>query len=364
MKKIMYTLVLILGAKGIVLGQEKPAPEGKGSLFGFADRHFHSRFLIDLGKENKVQLDLAGHGDLDRLPDVDSLLRVFIQDMLPFRDSLSDELTVKTIDYKIDSSGRKEIRIQQFKPRASSYVMNKGELAALKLEQDTVRILSGFYRITLLINRLSELPALAGGTIDGKVRTLRQSSGQKDWVWNKGEGVHLRTDPDISAERPGQLWGNRIQPHDMLEIMPSMSIQNYKTYFVPSFNLGLNFVINNFDWKHHNSRFKYLLGVWWEPQFFFQSASGGLRTFRNDFINLSFGYGLKDPSVKDKSPIINNFSLGYLVGNRGGFYAPHTFRVGLDEVSLFKDHTKVGPLVYFNDLFKGVTPGLRITQTF
>jgi hypothetical protein len=367
MKKIMYTLVLILGIKGMAFGQENgtsenTTPGGKDNVFGFSDGRFHTRFLIRLEKENKVRLDLLEHKDLARLPDIDSLLRIFIQDMVPFRDSLSDELTTKRIDYKVDSSGRREIRIRQFAPPGSSYVIDKGNLAALKLDQDTVYILSHFYRVTVLVNRLGELPALVNGTIDEKIRTLRQSRDEKDWVQDKNDNrVHLRTDPDISARLPS---GNRIQPNDMLGSLAAVSIQNYKSWFVPSFDLGVNLVIHNFDWKHDDSRFKYVIDAYWEPQFLFLSTPGGLKTYRNDFIVLSWGYGLKDPSVKDKSPLRFDFSIGYLVGNRGGFYAPHTFRVGLDEVPIFKDKMKVQPVVYFNDFFKGVTPGLRITRSF
>jgi hypothetical protein len=366
MKKIMCILVLVVGIKGVTFGQENTAPNSKDNIFQFPDRQFHTRVLLDLGKENKVQLDLKQQSDVDRIPDIDSLLLVFTQDMLPFRDSLSDELTVKRIDYKIDSSGRKMIRIQQFKPQGSSYVMDKGHLSALKLAQDTVYILSGFYRVTVFINRLSELPSLVNGTIDGKIRALRKND-QNGWVKDsKDDRFHLRTDPAVTAERPGTPWGNRDQPHDFLELLPSVSIQNYKTYFVPSFDLGANLVINNMDWRHGNSRFKYLLDFWYEPQFLFQNTSGGLKTYRNDFIAVSFGYGRKDPSLKEKSPVLFAISLAYLVGNRGGFYAPHTFRVGLDQFALFKgkSNTKLEPLVYFNNFFKGVTPGLRFTQTF
>jgi hypothetical protein len=109
---------------------------------------------------------------------------------------------------------------------------------------------------------------------------------------------------------------------------------------------------------------KYVFGAYWDPQFLFAHTSGGLQTFRNDFIVAYFGFGLKDPTVKEKSPLVFDCSVGYLVGNRGGIYAPHTFRIGVGEVPLFKDVVNIGPILYFNNFFKGVTPGLKITKTF
>jgi len=36
----------------------------------------------------------------------------------------------------------------------------------------------------------------------------------------------------------------------------------------------------------------------------------------------------------------------------------------LDKVSLFQDKLTIEPVIYFDNLFKGVTPGLRITRGF
>jgi len=363
MKKIMYMLMLTLSIKGAAFAQDQDtAPlNEKDKTFEFPDRYFHTRFLIALGKKNRLRLDLLDQKGLAKLPDVDSLLHVFIQDMEPFKDSLADEMSTKTIDYRIDAPGRKKIRIQQFKAKGPSFVLDKEDLSALKLEQDTVYILTNSYRITLFINQLGRLPSLVNGTIDAKIHTLQQSKNRKDWVHNENNNrVHLRTDKDITARRP---WGDRIQPNDQLLISPSMSIQNYKNYFVPSFNLGMLFILNNSTSVADKSRYKYKIGAYWEPHFLFSNNQGKLQTFRNDFITLTFGFGPKDPSVQEKSSLLNEISLSYLVGNKGGFYDKNTFRLGLDKIVLFKN-TSIEPLLYFNNFFKNVTPGLRITQSF
>jgi hypothetical protein len=363
MHKIISSLVLALSIHGAVFAQDISSPRAKDRLFDFNDRHYHLRYRIDLATGNWIRLDILDDSVLSSLHAMDSLLRVFTRDIAPLRDSLTDELTIKKIDYRIDSSGRREIRIQQFPSKGSSYVIDKGDLAALKLEQDTIYIYASNYRITLVLNQIMELSSLLDGTIDAKIRVLDQSKFY-DWVVAKDGRMHIKSDPSISEARREQKWGNRIQPHDEMDFNLSMSIQNYKNYFVPSFNLGLRFVLNNFDWKRGNSSYKYVLGAYWEPQFFFRNTPGGLSTYRNDFVTVTFGYGRKDPDIYNRSVLNNDFSISYLVGNKGGFYAPHTFRVGLDEVQLFKRLTMIGPLVYFNNFFKGVTPGLRITQTF
>ena len=359
MKKMITALVLLLSIGGKSFAQEK-----KEEPFSFDDRRFTTRYIFLLGNKNRLQLDLKDEEDLKRLPDVDSLLRVFNQDLSLLKDSLSDELTIKKIDYRINASGHKEIRIQQTRPEGSSFLIRGGSLAALKLEQDTVYIYDDFYRVTVIVNRLSELPGLIDGKIDARVNGLKAAK-DGSWAWHGADDLRLKTDSTVTEERPTAKWGNRKQPHDVLQFSPMVSIQNYKAYFVPSFDVAADFVLNNMYWKHGNSQYKYTITALWEPQFFFQ----GGRTFRNDFVGLGFALAKKDPKAGEISPEIFSVSLAYMVGSRGSFYAPNTFRFGLNDIYIFTrksniSNTRLAPILYFNEFFKGVTPGLRITQHF
>ena len=361
MKRVIYLLMLSLSIKGAAFAQNNHSGNNTDKTFEFPKNSIHQQVMFELGHGNRLQVDLNEAGTFTHLPDIDSLLSVFIHDMAPFKDSLTDDLSIKRIDYRLDSSGRKEIRVQQYKPKGASYILDKGDLAALKLEQDTVNILSSTYRLSIYINQLSELSSLINGSINAKILILQQKRNIDDWVKGNDGRMHEKKDYGISAKQP---FGDIPQPQDVLEISPAASIQNYKYYFVPSFDISATVVINNAVWKTHNSRYKYEIGAHWEPQFFFQTVQGKLQTYRNDFVTLTFGYGLKDTSVQKKSPFRHEISVGYLIRNTGGFYEKNTFRVGLDKVSLFQDKLTIEPVIYFDNLFKGVTPGLRITRGF
>ncbi len=58
------------------------------------------------------------------------------------------------------------------------------------------------------------------------------------------------------------------------------------------------------------------------------------------------------------------FSLGYLVNRKGDYFEKNTFRAGAGQISLFKDKIILESLFNFNNLFKGVTPGLRLSINF
>ena len=102
---------------------------------------FNRRFYISLDNGNKMKIELSDIADLDRLANIDSLLQIFLQDIAPLKDSLADPLTAKRIDHVTDAQGRKKIRFQQFQPKGASFLINKGELASLRTEQDTINII-------------------------------------------------------------------------------------------------------------------------------------------------------------------------------------------------------------------------------
>jgi hypothetical protein len=371
MKRALSLMVLALGIAGSVYAQENRTPSNTDKKFERSPDDFTRRFLIDLGKGNKLQIELKDMADLDHLRNLDSILRVFLQDTEPLKDSLADELTSKRIDYVIESAGRKEIRFQQFKAKGSSFVMNKGELAALKLEQDTVNIIgtvnfiakytlrkafpdSRSYRISFFVNQLNELPAIIASGLNDKILSL-QKNVNSGWQMDKTGQLHLMKDPRISAKLPkGYFTGHG----DYLTPDISVNLQNYKNYFVPSVSLGARVIISNAIYKRD-------IGVFWEPQFLFRNDQGRLKTYRNEFLTLTFGQGpIRDHDPLKESSLQVIVSLAYLIRRDGQFYDQHTIRFGAGRLSLFEGKMQIEPLIYFHDFFREVTPGIRWIQKF
>src|SRR6266567_1428135 len=104
MKKMMYLLVLAASTNGIAFAQDNHPLSNADRTFEPPPKTVTRRFIIDLKNGNKMQVELSNIDGLDYFKNIDSLVRVFMHDMEPFKDSLSDELTIKRIDYKIDSS--------------------------------------------------------------------------------------------------------------------------------------------------------------------------------------------------------------------------------------------------------------------
>lgn len=360
MQKIIVMLGLLLSIAGASYAQQtenaQPSPDDR--IFQLPDYSIKVIAWADLGKGNVMQLRLTERAAFARFQNIDSLLLVFQNDMKSLQDSLSDPLTSKRIDYLMDAEGHKKIRIRQTRPAASTYLVENGEPALLKLQQDTILLYLAappdnaakkpvgqrYDRLAFFLNRYEELNGLITTGLNRKV-TLMQSRPEGAWMREGDRREHLKADPTISR-RANPKGLTRAE----LSFQYKVTIQNYKNYFTPSFDLGMAFSI--LDRGRRNT-----FSLDWEPVFLFaHDAQGRLQTYRNDL--LVFGYR------NSKSPFLGvplNFTLGYLIHRQGDYFVPHTFRLSVASIELAKKRIMIQPCMYFNDFLKGVTPGVRVT---
>src|SRR5450432_1185865 len=106
MKRIIGLLVLATSITGNVCAQEKVQLTNTDKTFEVPANRITRRFTVNLGTGNKMQIELTAIEDIDHLKNVDSLVKVVLHDLEPLKDSLSDELLPKRIDFAIDSLGR------------------------------------------------------------------------------------------------------------------------------------------------------------------------------------------------------------------------------------------------------------------
>lgn len=332
------------------------------------------RFYIDLEKGNRLEIELTDITDLEKISNIDSLLKIFVADITPLKDSLSDPLTSKRIDYVTDAQGRKKIRLQQFQPKGDSYLLANGELSSLKINQDTVNIIGvlpgapkpsqkislknpRYYHLLFYLNNIGELAGLMHGILAEKIAVIQNNVNTK-WPTVLGSGAHyLLKDKTISADRPKGFTPG--ETGDFLEGLVNINVQNYKNYFVPSFSIGARLTLTNRD-----RTFKWEPGLFWEPHFLFAKDSlGKIHTYRNDFLTFTYGQGgTTDHDPRKPFAYSAVFSLGYLINRNGSYFDKNTFRFGAGKLQLAK--TTIEPSIYFSNFLKGVTPGIRITQSF
>jgi len=347
--------ILLLSAAASSYAQdttfERLPPEEK--LFALPPFSIKRTYYVTLDKGNRLQVDVGDPGDLERLQSIDSILMVFLGDLKPFRDSLTNPLTAKRVDWLSDGSGQKKLRIRQALPSGSTFLLGEGEPARLRLRQDTIYIILAsrrdghtlYDRIGFFINSYEELESLVTSGLDRKIRLMKDDGG----TWSrKGRVVQRDSDPSITEE----LWNKSY-----LRLDAYLNAQNYKNYFVPSASLGATI---HFERGYNIHR----ISAYWEPGFYFRSnAQGGLDTYRNDFIVLRYGYdrSANKEEPTEKTGLYTNISLGYLVRREGGYFSKNSFRLSAGDWQLKGGKLVVEPLIYFSNFFRGVTPGLRVS---
>ncbi|MGZ5253383.1 MAG: hypothetical protein ACXWV4_03410 [Flavitalea sp.] len=364
-----FILMLLTGISGTTYAQEISASD---KLFDPSTNNANRRFFFDLGNGNKVRFELFDIKDLDLFSNMDSVIKVFLKDIEPLKDSLSNEIQSRRIDYLTDEAGRARIRLHLHNQKGSAFVVDQGEISALKLEQDTIHFVgqvpfvadytlrkpfkaSRNYRVSFFLNDVIDIADYSDGSINSKINTLKEKM-HTTWVTTEKMGTALlKENKSIYANAPKGYVG----AGDYLTFRGSVDIQNYKKYFVPSFSIGAALIFS----KNH---FKRDVMVSWDPHFFFdRDPLGKFKSFRNDFITLTYGQGkVKDNDSHKDSPFLFTTSLGYLVKREGDYFEKGTFRLGAGRLSLFEGKTKIEPTLYFNNFFKGVTPGLRLIQSF
>ncbi|MBW8683845.1 hypothetical protein [Chitinophaga rhizophila] len=364
-----YFLMLLTSITGTLYAQNQQPASNEDRVFDIPQQEINKRFLISLDKGGKMQIELVDLKDLDRVGNIDSLLNLFLRDLVPLKDSLTDELSVKIIDYVMEPPAAKKIRLRQFRPSGSSYLVQQGDVAALKLEQDTVHFIGMVpvpgkkevhrFRISFFVNQLNDLAGYTNGQLQAKLVSLKQNM-YSDWVKDDKGMMHLRKDYTISSRMArGCISGQG----DYLLLSGSVNVQNYKNYFVPSFTLGATVIAGT---MFGTGRRVHEFGAYWEPNFFFgRDSEGKLKTYRNDFVTLVYGVGDARKRETRKEPYLQFIcSVGYLVHRSGDYFEKQSFRVGLGRMSVFEGKTKIEPVVYFHEFFRGVTPGVRLIQSF
>jgi hypothetical protein len=361
MTKIICTVLILMSMSGTLCAQHSLRAV-VGKTFSMSSDHLERRFWIELGKGNRLCLELEDVGDLAKFTNIDSLLLVFLADMKPFNDSLTDPLSWHLIDYVADTGGKKKLRLQSFRPAASSFVLDQTEPVALRLEQDTIQIVLEYPtsigrhhdgirqdRLSLYLNDYHELSNYVTGGLNEKVRWLKKNL-KGYWIRDK-RIYRAEKDPTISAPMPA---GYVAVSNDYLASVVQLNVGNYKNYFAPSFSLGISL---NFA-KEESVRSYDLL---WEPVFLFgTNAQGHAQTYRNDFLVLSMSREYKVPQGRRIINLNPSMSFGWLVRREGDYFEKNSFRLFVGHINLLHNNLVLLPGMYFHDLFKGVTPAVSL----
>ncbi|MBC7865295.1 MAG: hypothetical protein IAF38_20130, partial [Bacteroidia bacterium] len=144
MKKIGIILMLVLGINQMLFAQDLVNKENGINKSVFETQTLPKRNYIEIqfGKKNEMKFWLKNLNDIKAIRNVDSLLNLFLADILPFNDSLSRPTAdARKIQYYLTQETR-NLQFKAYPAQEEVYTISKDkQIRAVKLRQDTVEFL-------------------------------------------------------------------------------------------------------------------------------------------------------------------------------------------------------------------------------
>jgi hypothetical protein len=385
-KSIVACLLLLTGMTEFVCAQDQglllyTSRSKAEKLFGIMDVEWpRHHFDIALKNGNTVTVRVADKASLERILDLDSLFKAVWKDLVFLKDSLQDEMSSKRIDYLTDQPGRSRVRFHSSQQRGQTFVVDKGEPKLLRIDQDTLIIIEQQivpgperperssvyikrpYKITLLINNITQLETLLDGSLNIAMQQFKQ---QWDELKPQSKSTtrlsilhSYYNTTNTSLNRP--ITSSFNDKHKLtLEPYIQFGIQNINSRFVSSAGAGIDIIYSRRAGLEHHHQFT------WEPYFLFdQQTDGKFRMRRNDFISYQHLVVniTRTPGQTQSVRYAEHFSIGYLVHRSGNFFRNNTFKAGLPGASF--NALTLHPEFIFNGLFKNFQPGIKLYVFF
>ncbi len=318
-------------------------------IFGSKADYLNHKLIIHLTNENRVIVQLNSMRDLPAVINLDSLFREVLKDAEPLKDSLQAGLNAKKIDYIIDTNGTKKVRIITHPAAGSTYAVKGGDIALLKIEQDTLRV-KGFtknfarsyvfpykqvreqkyWEVTFLVNDLLEIPAYLNGTLTNTMKKISEEYITKTkWTGVKDKNLNFTANYyPYDKEKPGKSVYTGSRPAITL-IWPSIrfGLETVRNSFGGSISEGISVNI-----KKGNTVKLYT--VYWDILFLHDRDNiDNWRVNRYEFITLQWSSinskTLLPENKYNKFTLDDKFSISYLIRGNGNYFEENTFKLGL-----------------------------------
>jgi hypothetical protein len=401
MKKLLLSAALLTGTLFTTEAQEnddthkRPKPPTQTEWnFNMPSLNVNIRDYAYLPNKAKMIIELTNVEQYKELGNLDSVLRVFLQEISFYKDSLENGCGPVRIDYAIDEAfSFNKIRFKKHASDGQIFMSRPNDKALLKLDQDTVRIYyrhnpvvdagkdswnirkyyPRFYQVTFCVNNYTDLAAIAAdkATLQHALDTLyatKRESTRENPYYNPSSARYNPYAPALKETRKGWLpyadlrfkqygglvesdnarnWSN-LQRSDVLTLTANVGAGLIRNVLAPTAEMGLQI-------NHHGKRLYHEKYHTWNYRlyassffFFDKDLSGNYLVKDNWFVNF-------DMCEQDDL----YFGAGYLFAQKGDYFKGVTTKLHFD-VRLLKSGLTLSPQIIFTNDFKQVFPGLTL----
>lgn len=383
--------LIILSVKGtsyaqplVLLGFGKPSYQLK------EEKNLPHRHVVHLDeKRNIMDIRMRGLFEYSYIKNIDSILKVFMQDIEFYKDSLdgigSGNMRIAATYLPDDYAPR--FRFKTYESDGQYFVKKDGETSFLKTKQDTIHISIVFEvpdsadrkifrwrryahtHIYFYLNKYTDIETyVKEGNLQQYIDTmkqaaLRETKGKRQifttLIYNpflRNENVKLfvfkhrhLVDNSLNQLYPGNKYFTKVSFNG------NMGVGIVRGQLAPMADMGFEYRSYWTQGKKECSIF----GIFASPYFLFEkSTEGTYHTYNNWFVNAEFGTA----GVKGDIELLNlqRFTIGggYLLNPDGIHFQNTTIKV-FSNITLNKGIT-VSPEVIATNNFKNIFPGITV----
>ncbi|MCP9749487.1 hypothetical protein [Ferruginibacter sp. HRS2-29] len=322
-------------------------------------------YFIDLKIGNKMRIDVYDRYAPTLHYNIDSLMEIAVQSFKLIEDSLESDYYARTMEINLYDTLLRSVGWGSTPPSERRILVYDSTHSIVKFLQDTVfinvhRVLPtaynyppSFLKITMVLNNLRKIANFNTGQYHKMFDSL-DANNNRHWY----PGINgLRTSNQYPELQLIRAYDERKLQRSFTANI-SFSAQNYRDHFTPSVNVGIGMIT-----EQNYIREEIWLGH--ETVFTFQPDKDGHNsTYANQFITLRYRTKNLNMANNNIVGVFPNLTLAYLVKRSGDVFDKHTFKLGIAGFSTGKGKLSIEPVFYFTNLFRHVSPGFRITQSF
>jgi hypothetical protein len=403
MKKFILSFALMVGAGATFAQLSKPVAgyvehHRSAIMFDFPTRHVNIRDIARLKNPSEaVMFELHSVRDYSRLKGLSLLLKQFDTDIQFYKDSLANLGSGNVrIDYAIwvDSTvagldDRAEIRFKKYAPDGDMYYTKRGEVARLKIAQDTINfiirttdttktgttMLGPTLHVSFFLNNYADLDKIAqdGEMLDQIVDTFRST--KKNSTVNdpykfpsssiyrpyaKGHQYRFqRYNGILDLKGFGDNNAKPMEWSDKLTLTLNMGTGLIRNTFTPMAEASISIysmraAFHSKDADKHEINNYASLGI--SPYFFFDRAADGKFYIKDNWFT-NFEIGTASNFMGINSPLLTG-GIGYLTFRKGDYFRGTTMKAFISVK--MKNSITICPEVIFTNNFKQIFPGFTI----
>ncbi len=313
-------------------------------------RYKFDKILIEVASSNALQKGIALDSNVERIKQIQKILEEI--SIVPPSDDERVSISFKEMGDDLYVWNYKEVELSRSKRNTKTLVVLED---GTTFEKDFGRYCVFFslkaVETKIYLDDLADLNLLLDESFEVKAEKAKQFVAAKFGAKYR-KGIHAWFDMR-NDEVKGYFLDTSYKTNDMIILSAGIGSGWVKNTFVSDINFRLGFTFGI------KGMFKNIYAVDYSMMYDFSESNNSKFFELNHFVSLAWEHNFSNTPVSDKW---YGFSVGYLVKRNNDFFKKNTFKVGINKK--INNTFIVKPELYFNDFFKNVYPGVRLSIAF